>query len=58
MDPDIGLAASAMRRCVEDSTGTAAMAQRGLQVIRENHSIEAVSRRYVQRLRELGAISG
>lgn len=56
MDPDIGLAADAMRRCVEDPDGTTAMAQRGLQIVRDNHSIEAVSRRYVTRLRELGAI--
>jgi glycosyltransferase involved in cell wall biosynthesis len=58
MDPDIGMAAQAMRRCVEDPSGTAAMALRGRQVIEQNHSIEAVSRRYAQRLRELGAITG
>lgn len=57
MDPDIGLAAEAMRRCVEDQSGTAAMAVRGKMIIEDNHSIEAVSRRYVKRLRELGAIS-
>ena len=58
MDPDIGMAAQAMRRCVEDPSGTAAMALRGRQVIEQNHSIEAVSMRYAQRLRELGAITG
>ena len=56
MDPDIGLAADAMRRCLEDREGTAAMAARGKKIIEQNHSIEAVSRRYLDRLRELGAI--
>lgn len=57
MDADIGMAADAMRRCVEDRAGTQAMAQRGQQVIVQNHSIEAISSRYVQRLRELGALA-
>ena len=58
MEPDIGLAAAAMRRCIEDPSGTAAMALRGQQIVLNNHSIEAVSKRYVKRLRELGAIAG
>lgn len=57
MDPDIGLAAEAMRRCVEDRSGTQAMAERGRQIIIDNHSIDAIARRYAQRLRELGAIA-
>jgi len=57
MDPDIGLAAASMRRCIEDLAQTQAMALRGKQVIEQNHSIEAVSQHYVGRLRQLGAIN-
>jgi glycosyltransferase involved in cell wall biosynthesis len=58
MDPDIGHAAQAMRRCVEDQAGTAAMALRGQKIIQQNHSIEAVSKRYAARLLELGVKIG
>lgn len=56
MDPDIGLAAEAMKRCLEDREGTTAMAIRGKHIIETNHSIGAVSQRYVNRLRELGVL--
>lgn len=57
MDADVGMAAEAMRRCVEDRDGTRAMAQRGQQIVINNHSIQAISERYAARLRELGALA-
>lgn len=56
MDPDIELAASAMRRCLEDAEGTAAMAARGQAYMKAHHSIEAVARQYADRLKTIGVI--
>jgi len=56
MDPDIELAASAMRRCLEDTEGTAAMAARGQAYMKAHHSIEAVARQYADRLKTIGVI--
>jgi len=56
MDPDIDLAAAAMKRCLDDPIGTAAIALLGQAHIREFHSIEAVARLYVDRLRALGVM--
>lgn len=56
MDPDIGLAAEAMTRCVEDCKGTQEMALRGQQWVSTHHGIESVARLYLARLEEIGAI--
>ena len=56
MDPDIDLAADAMKRCMDDPEGTAAMALLGQAYIREHHSIEAVARLYAERLRAIGVM--
>ncbi len=57
MDPDVGLAAEAMKRCVDDPVATAAMALRGQAHVRQHHSIEAIANRYRQRFLELGLIT-
>ena len=54
MDPDIGEAAKAMKRCVEDRLGTAEMALRGQAFLQTHHSIEAVAKLYKKRLDQLG----
>jgi glycosyltransferase involved in cell wall biosynthesis len=56
MDPDVGLAAQAMQRCVDDSSGTAAMALRGQAHVQTHHSIEAIAQRYQARLAQLGVV--
>lgn len=53
MDPDIGMAAEAMRRCVDDREGTRAMALRGQNHVMRHHSVDAVSRLCRQRLGSL-----
>jgi len=58
MDPDIGMAAEAMRRCVEDPEATHAMALRGRDFVLQNHSVEAVSRLCRQRLGGLMDLGG
>ena len=57
MDPDVGLAAQAMRRCVDDPSGTAAMALRGQAHVQTHHSIEAIAQRYQARLAQLGVVA-
>lgn len=56
MDPDVDLAAQAMQRCVDDPSGTAAMALRGQAHVQTHHSIEAIAQRYQQRLAQLGVV--
>ena len=56
MDPDVGLAAQAMQRCVDDPSGTAAMALRGQAHVQTHHSIEAIAQRYQARLAQLGVV--
>jgi glycosyltransferase involved in cell wall biosynthesis len=56
MDPDVGLAAQAMQRCVDDPSGTAAMALRVQAHVQTHHSIEAVAQRYQARLAQLGVV--
>ena len=56
MDPDVEMAAQAMKRCVENPNETTRMAQRGQAYIEKNHSIEAISERYRERLAQLGVI--
>lgn len=56
MDPDVGLAALAMQRCVDDPSGTAAMALRGQAHVQTHHSIEAIAQRYQARLAQLGVV--
>jgi glycosyltransferase involved in cell wall biosynthesis len=54
MDPDIALAADAMRRCLHNPAATAAMALLGQAHIRQHHSLAAVAEQYTRRLQELG----
>ena len=56
MDPDMGMAATAMRRCVDDRQDTAAMALRGQRYMQDHHSVEAVAAQYLRRLETLGVI--
>jgi len=56
MDPDVGLAAQAMQRCVEEPNGTAALALRGQAYVQNHHSIGAIARRYKERLAQLGVV--
>ena len=56
MDPDVGLAAQAMQRCVDDPSGTAAMALRGQAYVQTHHGIEATAKRYHARLTQLGVV--
>ena len=56
MEPDEGLAAQAMLRCVNDPSGTAAMALRGQAHVQTHHSIEAIAQRYQARLAQLGVV--
>ena len=56
MDPDIGMAAQAMQRCVEDPNGTADMALRGQAHVQSHHSIESIGMRYRARLAQLGVV--
>jgi len=56
MDPDIGMAAQAMKRCVEDPDGTAEMALRGQAHVQNHHSIESIAKRYRARLAQLGVV--
>ena len=56
MDPDVEMAAQAMKRCVEDPKETTRIAKCGQAYIEKNHSIEAISERYRQRLAQLGVV--
>ena len=56
MDPDVDMAAQAMRRCVENPNETTRIAQRGQAYIEKNHSIRAISERYRERLTQLGVV--
>jgi hypothetical protein len=46
-----------MQRCVDDPSGTAAMALRGQAHVQNHHSIEAIAKRYLARLAQLGVVS-
>jgi glycosyltransferase involved in cell wall biosynthesis len=54
MDPDVDLAASVFRKCMEAPEATTAMAERGRQFIIDYHSIFPVAVRYHDRLKSLG----
>lgn len=54
MDPDVGLAAQAMQRCVDDPCGTAAIALHGQAHVQTHHSIAAIAERCRKRLQALG----
>ena len=54
MDPDVVLAAQAMQRCVDDPSGTAAMASHGQAHVQTHHSIAAIAERCRKRLQALG----
>ena len=56
MDPDIGEAAEAYRHCVDDPDRTRQIAQAGLLQIANHHTIAQISRRYRERLSELGVV--
>lgn len=56
MDPDIELAATAMKRCLENPEDTATMAARGKAYIQEHHRIESVASQYADRLKAIGVL--
>lgn len=56
MDPDIGEAAEAYRQCVDNPDRTRQIAQAGLRQIANHHTITQISRRYRERLSELGVV--
>jgi glycosyltransferase involved in cell wall biosynthesis len=54
MDPDVGMAADAMRRCIDDGEHTQALAAAGKLQIENNHTVFKVAVRYLNRLKALG----
>ena len=55
-DPDLEQAAEYMRRVVSDPAWAAPLARRGREVVKNQHGLEAVGRRYRARLEELGFV--
>jgi glycosyltransferase involved in cell wall biosynthesis len=55
-DPDVGQAAEHMRQCVEDRVFAEKISAAGQKFIRNNYSAEAVSVKYVARLKKLGLV--
>jgi glycosyltransferase involved in cell wall biosynthesis len=55
-DPDLEQAAEYMRRVVSDPAWAASLARRGRELVRAQHSVEAVGRRYRARLEGLGFV--
>ena len=55
MDPDIGMAADAMQRCIDDAAHTSALASAGQLQIENHHTVHKVAVRYLDRLTALGA---
>ena len=53
MDPDIDAAAAAFRCCVEEEDRTQAIALAGQRQISENHTIQKIAHRYLERLKAL-----
>lgn len=56
MDPDIGAASEAYRQCVDDPARTRQIAEAGLQQIANHHTIAHISKRYRERLGQLGVV--